>query len=83
MVPFDVVIANIIANVIIDLAPMLADAVRVGGTLVASGILDIRIEQVRAALEPLGLLIAKIHEESDWRAIVFHKVAPIQPQQFK
>ena len=83
MDPFDVVIANIIANVIIDLAPMLADAVRVGGTLVASGILDIRIDQVRAALEPLGLVIANIHEESDWRAIVFHKVALIQPQKLE
>ena len=73
---FDVVIANIIANVIIELAPMLSAAVRTGGTLVASGILDIRIDQVRSALEPFGLIIDEILEESDWRAIVCHKVAP-------
>ncbi len=70
---FDVVIANIIANVIIDLAPKLAASVRPGGTLIGSGILDIRIDPVRVALEPLGFVIEQVLEQSDWRAIVCRK----------
>lgn len=50
--PFGVVIANILANTLIELADELIAATRVGGDLVLSGILSHQTQQVRAAFEP-------------------------------
>jgi ribosomal protein L11 methyltransferase len=48
---FDVVLANILANPLIELAPRLAGLVRAGGDLVLSGILGEQADAVRAAYE--------------------------------
>lgn len=45
----DVVLANILAAPLVDLAPRLASAVGAGGALVLSGILEAQAEEVRAA----------------------------------
>ena len=47
--PFDLVLANILANPLIDLAPSLAALVRAGGDLVLSGVLVAQAHAVRAA----------------------------------
>ncbi len=47
---FDIVVANIIARVIAELAPALAQAVRSGGVLIASGIISERAAAVEGAL---------------------------------
>jgi ribosomal protein L11 methyltransferase len=47
--PADVLLANILANVLIQYAPQLTAAVASGGTLILSGILAIEVEQVKAA----------------------------------
>jgi ribosomal protein L11 methyltransferase len=44
--PFDVVVANILANPLVLLAPVLAGRVRAGGRIVLSGILDAQAEAV-------------------------------------
>jgi len=50
--PYDVVIANILANTLTALADDLIQATRVGGDLVLSGILAHQTQQVRSAFEP-------------------------------
>jgi ribosomal protein L11 methyltransferase len=67
---YDVVLANIIARVIVELAPGLHDAVAPDGLLVASGIIHERENQVREALEATGLQIEETMEEGDWRTMV-------------
>jgi ribosomal protein L11 methyltransferase len=67
---YDLVLANIIARVIVDLAPSLAARVRPGGRLVASGILGLRRDEVAAALETAGLVVEETLEESDWVALL-------------
>ncbi|MCX6955558.1 MAG: 50S ribosomal protein L11 methyltransferase, partial [Verrucomicrobia bacterium] len=47
--PYDVVLANILANVLIQYARELTAAVAPGGTLILSGILAVEVEQVKAA----------------------------------
>jgi ribosomal protein L11 methyltransferase len=47
--PGDVVLANILANVLIEYARELTAAVAPGGTLILSGILAVEVEQVKAA----------------------------------
>jgi ribosomal protein L11 methyltransferase len=49
---FDLVLANILANPLIELAAHLAALARPGGDLVLSGILEAQAEQVRVAYEP-------------------------------
>jgi ribosomal protein L11 methyltransferase len=50
--PFDLVLANILANPLIELAPRLAELVRPGGQLVLSGVLADQAGEVRRAYEP-------------------------------
>ena len=51
--PADVVLANILANVLIQYARELTAAVAPGGTLILSGILAVEVEQVKAAFAAL------------------------------
>jgi ribosomal protein L11 methyltransferase len=67
---YDLVLANIIARVIIELAPALAARVRPGGRLVASGILALRRDEVAAALAAAGLTVEETLEEADWVALL-------------
>jgi ribosomal protein L11 methyltransferase len=66
---FDVVLANLIAGLLVPLAPTLHDEVRNGGTLLASGIFVDREGDVRAAFEAAGLEVAGRHDEGDWVAL--------------
>lgn len=67
---FDLVFANIIASVLIDLAPQLSAALEPGSELLASGIIDERVEPVRHAFRSAGLEIADEQREDDWWLIV-------------
>jgi ribosomal protein L11 methyltransferase len=67
--PFDVVLANLIAGVIVPLAGALHGELRPGGTLVASGIFVDREAEVRRALETAGLSIRDRAVEGDWIAL--------------
>jgi ribosomal protein L11 methyltransferase len=66
---FDLVVANIVASVIIDLAPYLASALRNGGILIASGIIGEREREVGAALSKVGFRIATCRAMGDWRCV--------------
>ena len=68
--PFDVVLANLIAGVLVPLAPLLRDAARVGGTVVASGIFVDREDEVAFAFTGAGLRIAARSAEGEWVALV-------------
>jgi ribosomal protein L11 methyltransferase len=59
----DIVIANILAQTLIDLAPQLCDLVRSGGFLALSGILEPQIGDVRGSFSKLFDLNAEIQDE--------------------
>ncbi len=63
---FDLVLANLIASLLIDLAGRLASVVRPTGQLVASGIFVDREPEVVEAFERAGMSIVDRTEESDW-----------------
>ncbi len=73
---FDVVVANILADVIIGLADALFVRVRPGGTLIVSGIIDTREADVRQALEAVGLSSLDTRRQTDWVALVLRRNAP-------
>ncbi len=68
--PFDLVLANLIASLLVGLAGGLAAAVRPGtGRLLASGIFIDREPDVRAAFESAGLTVIGRSHETDWVAL--------------
>lgn len=67
--PFDIVLANLIAGVLIPLAPLLRDELRSGGTLLASGIFVDRETEVTAAFDAADLTVEGRTSEGDWVAL--------------
>ncbi|MBP3305337.1 MAG: 50S ribosomal protein L11 methyltransferase, partial [Oscillospiraceae bacterium] len=66
---YDVVLVNIVADVIIGLAPTLPAFLTENSTLICSGILDTRLADVQAALEAAGLTVSAVFRQEDWRCI--------------
>ena len=66
---YDVVLVNIVADVIIGLAPVLPQFLDESSTLICSGILDTRLAEVAAALEQAGLSVTATYQQEDWRCI--------------
>jgi ribosomal protein L11 methyltransferase len=67
--PFDVVLANLIAGVLVALAAALRDELRRGGTMIASGIFVDREADVVEAFAAVGLVVVGRRAEGDWVAL--------------
>lgn len=66
---FDIVVANILAGVIIDMAPELALALAPGGRIIASGVIAQREPEVAVALAAAGLRVEQARAMGEWRCI--------------
>jgi ribosomal protein L11 methyltransferase len=69
---YDVAVANNMAGILIELAAGMTDAVRAGGTLILSGMLAFREEEVRQVFEALGWCLVR-REQSKWVMLIFRK----------
>ena len=69
----DLVLVNIVADVIIGLSPVLPDFLTRSSTLILSGILDSRLDDVLAALKAAGLTVIQIRSKEDWRCVIAKK----------
>jgi ribosomal protein L11 methyltransferase len=67
--PFNVVLANLIASLLVDLSALLRDELRPGGVLLASGIFIDREPDVREAFSKVDLEVAGRSEEGEWVAL--------------
>jgi ribosomal protein L11 methyltransferase len=67
--PFRVVMANLIAGLLMSLAPLLRDEVAIGGVLLASGIFIDREAEVRDAFAAVGLDVVGRSAEGEWVAL--------------
>lgn len=67
---FDIVTANIVADVIIPLSGIVREFLRPGGVFITSGIIDGRQDEVRAAIESNGFTITAHYAEDDWHCFV-------------
>ena len=67
--PFDLIIANILAGPLIELAPAFAEALAPGGTIVLAGLLDTQAEAVVKAYELLGLALSE-RRSGEWPVLV-------------
>ena len=66
---FDVVVANIIARVIVELALSLAGALAARGRLIVSGVIGERERDVASALKAARMRIAGVRAVGEWRCI--------------
>ncbi|MCL2177154.1 MAG: 50S ribosomal protein L11 methyltransferase [Firmicutes bacterium] len=70
----DIVLANIVTAVLIPLAPIIAKAVSKnvagGGSIILSGILNTKLDDVKNAYEAQGLRVVKVLQDGDWSAIL-------------
>ena len=65
---YDVVLANIVSDVIIPLAPYARECVKPGGRFIASGIIEGRQDEVAAAIAAAGFEIRAHLTEDGWHA---------------
>ncbi len=68
---YDVVIANIIADVLIMLAPDLISATKEGGTLILSGILDKYVQRVETRFNSMEIL--EKYKKDEWYTLVMKR----------
>jgi ribosomal protein L11 methyltransferase len=71
--PFDLVIANILAGPLIELAPSVAAAVEPGGRLLLAGLLDHQARAVAAAYRRQGLMLTGRIDTGEWPTLVMRK----------
>ena len=64
--PYDLVIANILAGPLIELAPALSLILREGGTLVLAGLLARQVDAVASAYRTQGIRLVEVAECGDW-----------------
>lgn len=66
----DLIVANVNARAITDLAPAIVAALRAGGRFIGSGIIGERLDEPLLALAAAGLRVERLLMEGDWRAVI-------------
>lgn len=64
---YDVVVANILADIIIPMAPALAASMKPGAKLITSGIIDFKEQEVADALIAAGLQVVESNAQGEWQ----------------
>ena len=67
---YDLVFANILADIIIGMSDVLASSVKKGGYLITSGIINFKEDAVKETLKNSGLIVEEIYRMGEWRSIV-------------
>ena len=67
---YDLILANIVADVIIAMGPLFARYLKADGTLIVSGIIAERAEEVTDHLREQGFRVCQLREENGWAAAV-------------
>ena len=65
----DIIVANLMADLVVMLSPAAEAQLRPGGLYITSGILDIKEEIVKKAIEDAGFDIIEVLADGEWRAI--------------
>ncbi len=71
--PYDLVLANILADPLIELAPAVAHRVAAGGFVVLSGLLDRQALAVERAYTAAGLRLASTIARTPWMGLLFRR----------
>ena len=75
-IPFDIAVANILADVIIPLASQIGDYLKPHGLFISSGILAEKADAVQAAIEQNGFEIIEQNTMGEWVSFVARRCQP-------
>jgi ribosomal protein L11 methyltransferase len=70
---YDIVVANILADVLVPLTPVIIHQMKKGGIYITSGIIDEKEETVVAAVEAAGLEVLEVTHQNDWVSVTARK----------
>ena len=70
---YDIVVANILADVIIPMAPVIPARLKKGGYFITSGIIDFKENEVKEAIEKAGLEVVEINHQGEWVNVTARK----------
>ena len=70
---YDIVVANILADVLVPLTPVIVNQLKPGGVYITSGIIDDKEQTVRDAVEKAGLEILEVTYQGEWVSVTARK----------
>lgn len=70
---YDVVVANILADVLIPLTPVILHQMKPGAVYITSGIIDMKEDEVRQAVEAAGLQVLEVTRQGEWVSVTARK----------
>ena len=70
---YDIVVANILADVLVPLTPVIVNQLKQGGIYITSGIIDNKEQTVRDAVEAAGLKVLEVTYQGEWVSVTAQK----------
>jgi ribosomal protein L11 methyltransferase len=70
---YDIVVANILADVLVPLTPVIVNQLKPGGIYITSGIIDNKEQTVRDAVEKSGLEVIEVTYQGEWVSVTARK----------
>ena len=70
---YDIVAANILADVLVPLTPVIVHQMKKGAYYITSGILDVKEEVGREAVEKAGLTLVEVTKQGEWVCVTARK----------
>lgn len=70
---YDIVAANILAEVLVPLTPVIQDQLKSGGIYITSGIIDDKEETVVEAVKAAGMELLEVHHQGEWVSVTARK----------
>lgn len=70
---YDIVVANILADVLVPLTPVIVHQLKKGGIYITSGILDVKEETVVKAVEEADLRVLEVTHQGEWVSVTAQK----------
>ncbi|MBQ0001602.1 MAG: 50S ribosomal protein L11 methyltransferase, partial [Clostridiales bacterium] len=70
---YDIVLANILADILVPLTPVIVNQMKKGAYYITSGILDVKEDIVRKAVEEAGLTLVEVTYQGEWVSVTARK----------
>ena len=70
---YDIVAANILADVLVPLTPVILHRLKKGGIYITSGIIDDKEETVTEAVRAAGMEVLEVHHQGEWVSVTARK----------
>ena len=70
---YDIVVANILADVLVPLTPVIVNQLKHGGIYITSGIIDMKEETVVEAVKAAGLEVLEVTYQGEWVSVTARK----------